>query len=160
MWTVGFLAKRQIDPSPDPLVSFPCIGIAPSISRHTQIQRVFCVRTPFPVFRTNDLYSHLGCLLLIGQRDPVPIRFALFGSQERHWPAPRQRGLTSPHCMCSKRTTIGVRRVVEGHEWVVVDELSAPLLPLTAMIFFLVIISTVGHKAHSFSYVWLWCRNR
>lgn len=40
-----------------------------------------------------------------------------------------------------------------GREILIVDELSAPLLPLTALIFLFILTATVGHKVGSFSYL-------
>ena len=44
--------------------------------------------------------------------------------------------------------------LLTGRELIVVDEFSAPLLPLTALGFFLTLLATVGLKTKNFSYSW------
>lgn len=44
--------------------------------------------------------------------------------------------------------------LITGRELIVIDEFSAPLLPLTALGFFLTLLATVGHKTKNFSYSW------
>ncbi len=45
-------------------------------------------------------------------------------------------------------------QLLSGRELIVIDEFSAPLLPLTALGYFLTLLATVGHKTKNFSFTW------
>jgi NADH-quinone oxidoreductase subunit M len=108
----------------------------------------------FPFLETTLLVPLVGCLFLLGKQTREAIR------KKSLWIA----GFT---LVCSIATWLdfATLHVFEAHDdwslvqWVlgkeilIVDEFSAPLLPLTALIFLFTLTATVGHKVSTFSYL-------
>ncbi|AMV35761.1 NADH-quinone oxidoreductase subunit M [Pirellula sp. SH-Sr6A] len=107
----------------------------------------------FPFLETTLLVPLVGCLFLLGKQPRESIR------RKSLWIA----GLTLVFAIATW-WDFATLHVFEAHdEWsfvrwllgkelLIVDEFSAPLLPLTALIFLFTLTATVGHKVSTFSY--------
>lgn len=101
---------------------------------------------PIPWFDLVPLLPLLGAIVLVGNSSPPRAREICL------WVAGITLALATILHVANVPANVSWLGNLSGAELIHIDEFSGPLLPLTALIYFVTLLATVGHKTKNFSF--------